>query len=125
MLTQQVKPATLNLVERPSTRPVIYPGMLRVRAVSFMKSIYIVYGISGEYSDRRDWDICAYPTKKLAKAHAAFAQQRAQELFINDQGRLALPDGSNQYDRFMSVYDSDVQYSVFKLDLRSTLPRPV
>lgn len=36
-------------------------------------NIYVVIGSCGEYSDRRKWIVCWYPTKEEADAHAAAA----------------------------------------------------
>ena len=36
-------------------------------------TIYVVFGTCGEYSDRREWAVCWYPSKAEAAAHAAAA----------------------------------------------------
>jgi len=89
-----------------------------------VKSLWVVYGQAGQYDDHHDWDICAYPTEKLAKRHAVLAQERATDLFRIDDGRFQIPAESNQYDPHMSAYDHDVEYGVFKLEVRDTLPSP-
>lgn len=87
-----------------------------------MNPIWIVYGSSGEYSDHREWSVCAYPTEELANQHASLAQARAADLFRRDRGRLQIPEGANEYDSLMTSYDGDVEYSVFKLELREKIP---
>ena len=37
--------------------------------------IYIVHGTTGEYSDRTEWIVCAYPSKVDAQAHVMCAQR--------------------------------------------------
>ncbi len=45
-----------------------------------MNEVYIVYGRTGEYSDFREWAVCAYATKESADEHAALANKRSGEL---------------------------------------------
>lgn len=87
-----------------------------------MKSLWIVYGQSGEYSDHREWSVCGYPTEELAKRHAALAQARAAELYRRDRGWCNIPDGANQFDDQMGTYASDVEYGVYMLEVRDDLP---
>ncbi len=89
-----------------------------------MKHLWVVYGRAGEYDDRRDWEVCAYPTEELARAHAALAQTRANELFCKYRGRDKIPEKANRYDEAMTIYDYDVQYGVFQLEVRVELPSP-
>lgn len=35
-----------------------------------MKSIFVVVGVTGEYSDRNEWYVVAYPDEKSANDHA-------------------------------------------------------
>lgn len=37
--------------------------------------IYIVYGETGEYSDRRDWPVLAYTDEALAEAHVLMCEE--------------------------------------------------
>jgi hypothetical protein len=42
-----------------------------------MATIYVVMGRTGEYSDGREWLVCAYADKEKAERHAFDAAKRA------------------------------------------------
>lgn len=41
--------------------------------------IYVVIGVTGEYSDRTEWLVVAYKTKSLAKEHVIKATEFARK----------------------------------------------
>lgn len=45
-----------------------------------MKTIYVVRGYSGSYSDYTTWDVKAYASEKLAEEHVENATRRAREI---------------------------------------------
>jgi len=45
-----------------------------------VKTIYVVQGSTGEYSDRTEWLVCAYGDEESAKAHVVRAGRRANEI---------------------------------------------
>lgn len=49
------------------------------------KSIFIVVGTCGEYSDRSDWNVCWYPTKAQADAFAAKCTAADADLGVSDR----------------------------------------
>lgn len=48
--------------------------------------IYVVEGSTGEYSDNRNWAVCAYRDEDEAKAHVERAERRAAEIFATCAG---------------------------------------
>lgn len=42
--------------------------------------VHVVIGSTGEYSDHREWPVCAYLSEQLAREHATAAERRAGEL---------------------------------------------
>lgn len=53
--------------------------------------IYIVFGATGEYSDRNEWAVCAYSNEDEAKAKVERCEKIAKELEASpDEDGLAL-----------------------------------
>ena len=74
-----------------------------------MKSIFVVMGQTGEYSDRMEWAVAAYQNKEDAAAHESAAKMRATELLDWEA-----PSGSSwadtwHTDRPTNEYDSNMQ----------------
>ena len=46
-----------------------------------MKTIYLVMGTAGEYSDRTEWPVVAYLESHLAEEHVTLATQEANRLW--------------------------------------------
>lgn len=63
-----------------------------------IENIWIVEGSSGEYSDRRDWVVCAYRTEAEAKRHAELAEARSKELRRDSGSYWDIPAGANEWD---------------------------
>jgi hypothetical protein len=77
-----------------------------------MKKIHLVWGYSGEYSDRQLWLVAAYTERRKALRHAELA-------------RICASYGkTNPYDKHMS-YDpvTGVDYDVSSVMLREELPK--
>lgn len=63
-----------------------------------MNKIYVVIGCTGEYSDQREWPVCAYTNREMADKHADLAMEWAHK---NEQ----------QFrDSIKQVYDKWFQY---------------
>ena len=64
--------------------------------------VYVVMGTSGDYSDRREWVVCAYTDEALAKQHVELAQARSRETWAawEDAGGWGcdLDPADNEYD---------------------------
>lgn len=48
------------------------------------KQVFIVFGETGEYSDRKDWIVAAYTDEKLAEKHVELAECRLRELGLSE-----------------------------------------
>ena len=57
--------------------------------------VYVVFGTSGEYSDRNTWKIAAYFDEELAKQHVLLAEERARVIYslLNAHFKLANTEG--------------------------------
>lgn len=84
-----------------------------------MKKIYVVGGTTGEYSNRTDWNVCAYRSKKKAETHVRNAMLRAKELETSKAGRYdSIQDGLNEFDPDMQMDYTGTEYFVSVVDLR-------
>jgi hypothetical protein len=62
-----------------------------------MKTVYIVSGQTGEYSDHREWLVAAYLDESKAMTHVELANARARELDERKTGAtdtLIIPGGN-------------------------------
>lgn len=85
-----------------------------------MKKLHVVQGTSGEYSDRREWIVCAYEDKAKAEAHAEAAKRWYQE---NDCHRLRHgKDFSNPFDPGMQLDYTGTDWTVYEIPLLNRLP---
>jgi len=86
------------------------------------KTIYVVFGNSGEYSDFRDWPVVAYDTEDSAIGHAEKAKRRAEELKVlmdaAEWNRREALQKTNEFDPHMNMDYTGVDYSVFEIELR-------
>lgn len=79
--------------------------------------IYIVGGTTGEYSDRSDWNVCAYKNEDRAEEHVRKAMLRAKEL-QGEYGRYsAIPKGSNEFDPDMQMDYTGTEYYFATVEL--------
>ena len=82
--------------------------------------IYIVFGTSGEYSDRSEWAVAAYEVEANAEAHVTAAKKWLQEnvnLWEIDWNNLP----ENPYDPYMRL-DGGCEWFVYDTELRKKLP---
>jgi hypothetical protein len=103
-----------------------------------VKTIWVVGGSSGEYSDHREWFICYYTTEAKAKAHAenAAARYRAIRAEIGDDPECGSCYSGpkdycevhkhikNEWDAKMEADSSGVNYYAFPLDPWKPAPQP-
>ena len=86
--------------------------------------IWIVEGSTGEYSDHREWILCAFTTEAAANALVLQASARARELqqkypasywfsWDNDDGKER-----NEFDPQMEIDYTGVNYRTIKCELR-------
>lgn len=85
--------------------------------------IYIVHGETGEYSDRSDWNVCAYKNEEDAKIHVVKASEVARELYAkyqNDFMNWYDDDGvikTNPYDKRFSMDYTGTNYGYSEVEL--------
>ena len=90
-----------------------------------MSKIYIVYGNTGEYSDRREWTVAAYADEAMAREHAELAMRWYQENDAFEQSRKESDwqqKNPNPYDPYMSIDYTGTDWTVGEVELRTELP---
>lgn len=81
-----------------------------------MKTLHIVTGSTGEYSDRREWLVQAHRTKAAARRHGIACQEAADALYRKyaptemDYDRI--PDKANKFDPRMGTDYTGTHYYV-------------
>lgn len=98
--------------------------------------VYVVVGTTGEYSDRIEWQVCAYRDEEQAKAHVQGAEGYVRANYQTGRPRLIggmvyeVPDGDeNPWDPELPTYAGSVytgvSYSYSAVELRNTVPSVV
>lgn len=91
--------------------------------VKAINVLWVVYGMCGEYSDRSEWNVCAYPTEELAIKHAELAQARADALSREYDSYSDIPPNANEYDSQMSSDYTGTFYRHCMVEVRDELPK--
>lgn len=86
------------------------------------QTIWIVEGNTGEYDNRRNWTVCAYPTKSSAEKHVKMAQAEADRLEAS-RSELYRCQEKNPYDPDMSMDFNGTEYSCYKIELKTVFRR--
>ena len=76
-----------------------------------MKTVFLVYGATGEYSDRTEWFIRVFASAKKAAELVTLASAKARELEVKYK-RKYIPKGSNPYDLKMQSDYTGTHYYV-------------
>ncbi len=85
--------------------------------------IHVVMGSTGEYSDRRQWTVCAYQDKERAINHADLAKLEAHKIEKARKDRYDYSeDDVNPYDLKMSMDYTGTDYYVISVDLLDAIP---
>jgi len=79
--------------------------------------IWVVTGSSGEYSDRTEWNVCAYISEKHAQEHSANAQAKANIFQTQYKNSWEIPKGANEYDPYMGANYTGTSYTVNMVEL--------
>ena len=79
--------------------------------------VYVVTGVTGEYSDMREWPVCAYFELEPALKHAHMAQQRAEEIKADCDNKGVsrynyLETSPNEWDPTMRMDYTGTEYYV-------------
>ncbi len=90
-----------------------------------MKKVYVVFGYTGEYSDRSEWPVCAYLDGSLAEEHAKRAVEEALKIEGKRGSRYSMLsplNGTNPYDPGMKMDYTGTWYDVVVTELRKAWP---
>ena len=79
--------------------------------------IYIVQGMTGEYSDSIEWLVKAYRSQYAAEEHARKAMLRAMEIHKARPTRFHPSEGVNEFDPNCAVMYSVTEYTVLEVEL--------
>jgi hypothetical protein len=89
---------------------------------------FVVIGTTGEFSDREEWLVCAYPTEEQAQTHVQLAEARARALGLHDGGIWDWCELENlakkmvPYDSPPSVYCTGLRYAYAEVPVFSVVP---
>ena len=76
-----------------------------------MKTVYVVMGYTGEYSDNREWPVCAFFDEEKAKERVVLAGERAREIFSKYKDILWDSEiEPNEYDPHMDMDYTGTSY---------------
>ena len=81
--------------------------------------IYLVQGTTGEYSDRKDWTVCAYRSKEKAYDHASKAMRRAMKLHYMGWKSYDNNGEVNEFDSKMQIDYTGTEYTTEEVELKS------
>jgi hypothetical protein len=83
------------------------------------KTIFVVEGSTGEYSDHREWLVKAYTNETKAIEHILLASQEANKLFVKyNSDDYAYGDSlENKYDPYMQMDYTGVRYRYHSIEL--------
>jgi len=82
-----------------------------------LMKIYVIFGATGEYSDRDEWIIKAYKNKEMAKSHLLNADKRAKELFKKYEDEPWNCKEENIYDPAFRMYYTGTQYYILQCEI--------
>lgn len=91
---------------------------------TLVKRIFLVQGNCGEYSDYREWVICAYHDEAKAKDHARLAkewreQKITYEMPYDERAKLKNPYDPDDY---YGVHQ-DTDWTAYGVEIRGALPK--
>lgn len=86
--------------------------------------MFIVMGITGEYSDRSEWPVCIYDTEELAQKHAEEAEKQAARMFASASHRwdIVPDDEAKVWDENMNFDYTGTSYFVYEAPHKAELP---
>ena len=96
------------------------------------KTIYVVMGTTGEYSDRTEWPIAAYSDKAMAQEHVTKATEMSRAVAAavqqlkddwNGEGEYPSTLGRNPYDPDQETDYTGTDYFIYRVRLRRELPK--
>lgn len=103
-----------------------------------MKQIFVVFGKTGEYSDRSEWAVIAYTSEDDAKAHVLKATEYAKAWLAHTQSEEFIDQwwtpeaaeklkAANPMDPSFSMEYTGTEYYYAPIELRKkfTTPEPI
>ena len=73
--------------------------------------VYVVFGSTGEYSDRTEWIVCGFLDEEKAKERVLLAGEEARTLFASGEYSRYDAEPTNKYDdKFQMYYTGTVYY---------------
>lgn len=84
-----------------------------------MKTIYIVMGTTGEYSDRIEWPVIAFEDEELAKQQVEYAKTMADKIYERclEYNKFPLISAKNSYDPNMKMDYTGTSYFIYETTL--------
>ena len=80
------------------------------------ETVYVVFGETGEYSDRSDWPVKAYLSQQVAQELVVKATARANELFAYHYRDYKV-SGVNEFDQNMRMDYTGTKYYICEVEL--------
>lgn len=74
-----------------------------------LNQVHIVFGVTGEYSERDEWPVAAYLDEEIAKEHVRLATQGANEYLVQYNNMLTRADQDAWKFEHKNPYDPDMQ----------------
>ncbi len=84
-----------------------------------MRTIYVVEGSTGEYSDRNEWPVAAFTDEALAMEMVKRCEKFAPKDDLSYQARRA---AKNPYDPNMKVDYTGTSYSYYEVTVLDAIP---
>lgn len=88
-------------------------------------TIYIVMGKTGEYSDRSEWPVVAYPSYSEAQTHVTLATEQARLIESKRENDWEYIDEDqtekNIYDPKMRMDYNGTRYYIMEVDLLDSM----
>jgi hypothetical protein len=81
------------------------------------RTIYVVSGSTGEYSDRTEWMVRAFVSEDAAMNLAVKATARAKELELTRKSRYEGVEGANEHDPVMQMDYTGTTYRYDPVEL--------
>lgn len=86
------------------------------------ETIYLVQGNCGEYSDYREWVVCAYRSEAMAREHATKAKEWKQQHVSWDMSYEEREKLKNPYDDAYSATDVECDWTAYGVLVCDALP---
>lgn len=85
-------------------------------------TVYVIRGTTGEYSDRKEWVVCAYSDEQLAKDHVLAATKWAHEEHAR-MGTYGELERASPYDPDIRIDYTGTAYRYDAVQVREALPQ--